>query len=101
MSSVAKKRGAQLGDFVVVYSSKYHTAVYGIIGDDGNASGAEGSLALIRALGYHSIDGRSGDTDANDITIRYFPGSNPHKRFFTDQEKLDDEAAALNLNTSF
>lgn len=101
LSKVAKLYGTELGDFVAVYSRKYNKSVYAIIGDTGNISGAEGSLALINALGYHVIDGRSGDTDPGDITIRYFPHSNPLKHFFAEQKDLDAEAATLHLSKSF
>ena len=41
-----------LGDFVVVHSMRTKQTVYGIVGDSGHSSGAEGSLALLQGLGY-------------------------------------------------
>ena len=100
LSDVAKNNGVALGDFVAVYSKKTHRAVFGIVGDSGNPGGAEGSLALLRALGYPFKNGKSGEAE-KEIVIRYFPGSNPEHRFFRTQAQLDRQARALGLSRKF
>jgi hypothetical protein len=97
----ASKNGVALGDFVAVHSKKHGTSVFGIVGDSGNSSGAEGSLALIQNLGYPFKDGKSGESDKNDIVIRYFPGSNPKQQFFFKQADVDAAATALGLSKKF
>jgi hypothetical protein len=90
-----------LGDFAAVYSSRTKKSVYAIVGDEGNPSGCEGSLALVRALGYDIKDGKDDSVDDKEITIRYFPGSNPKHLFFNSQAKLDAAAQALHLSKQF
>ncbi|MDB6168355.1 MAG: hypothetical protein JWM88_1219 [Verrucomicrobia bacterium] len=99
--TLARQNGVHLGDFVAVHSKKHGRSVYGIVGDAGNSSGAEGSLALIQSLGYPFQNGKSGESDHNDVVIRYFPGSNPNQQFFSRQSDLDAAAAALGLSKSF
>jgi hypothetical protein len=101
MGSFAKEHHARLGDFVTVYSKKHKKSVYGIIGDSGNATGAEGSLALLQALGYEVENGKAGSVINKEIVIRYFPGSNPKRAFFKTQPALDQAAAGLGLNKDF
>jgi hypothetical protein len=100
LADVAKDGGVALGDFVAVYSKKTRRAVFGIVGDSGNPAGAEGSLALLRALGYPFKNGKSGEAE-KEIVIRYFPGSNPERRFFRTQAQLDRQARALRLSKKF
>jgi len=100
--SVAMEHRVHLGDFVAVHSLRHNTSVFGIVGDDGNPTGGEGSLALLRALGYTEItSGKAGGVDNKEIIVRYFPGSNADQHFFKDQEQIDTEAAALNLSKDF
>jgi hypothetical protein len=100
--SVAVEHGVHLGDFVAVHSIRHNTSVFGIVGDDGNSTGAEGSLALLRALGHTEItSGKTGGVDKKEIIVRYFPGSNPDQHFFKDQEQIDTEAVALKLSKDF
>jgi hypothetical protein len=97
LGRVARKAGVQLGDFVVVYSCRTHRAAYAIVGDSGNESGAEGSLALVRALGYDLKNGIDDSVDRREIVIRYYPGTNPAKTFFKTQAALDAAAKKLGL----
>ena len=99
--SVAEENGVHLGDIVAVHSLRQDSSVYGIVGDSGNSSGAEGSLALLQALGYPFTSGKTGSVDEPEIIIRYFPGSNPDQHFFKDQEQIDSEATALGLSKDF
>jgi hypothetical protein len=101
LATVAAKAGVKLGDFVAVHSKKTHESVYAIVGDSGNSSGAEGSLALLQALGYPFIDGRAGTVAAKEIVVRYFPNSNPDHKFYSTQAAIDDQSAALGLNKEF
>jgi hypothetical protein len=102
LGSVAMQHGVQLGDFVAVHSIGKGQSVYGIVGDSGNSSGAEGSLALVRALGHTEItSGKSGSVDANDIIVRYFPKSNPQRTFFLNQGDIDTAAAGMGLSKDF
>jgi hypothetical protein len=100
LADVAKDGGVALGDFVAVYSKKTRRAVFGIVGDSGNPGGAEGSLALLRALGYPFKNGKSGEAE-KEIVIRYFPGSNPEHRFFRTQAQINKQARALRLSKKF
>ena len=100
LADIAKENGVVLGDFVAVYSKKTHRAVFGIIGDSGNPDGTEGSLALLRALGYHFKNGKSGEAE-KEIVIRYFPGSNPEHRFYQTQAQINKRARALGLSKKF
>jgi hypothetical protein len=92
------KAGVQLGDFVTVYSCRTGKSAYAIVGDSGNDSGAEGSLALVRALGYtYIVNGIDESVDNREIVIRYYPNSNPNKQFFRTQPALDEAAKKLGL----
>jgi len=81
LGSAAKRRGARLGDFVAVYSKRTGKAVFGIVGDDGNPSGDEGSLHLLQELGY--------------------PWSNPERLFFRTQAGLDEAAESAGVSKDF
>lgn len=94
---VARKAGVVMGDFAVVYSCRTGKTAYAIVADSGNESGAEGSLALVRELGYNIKDGIEDSVDNREIVIRYFPGSNPEKQFFKTQAALDAAAKKLGL----
>lgn len=97
----ARSMGARLGDFVVVYSKRTHRAVYGIVGDSGNPSGDEGSLHLLQALGYPFHSGKNDAVDYPEIIVRYYPGSNPERKFFRTQRSLDKAAKSLGLSRDF
>lgn len=97
----ARSRGARLGDFVAVYSKRTHRSVYGIVGDSGNPSGDEGSLHLLQALGYPFHSGKNDAVEDAEIIIRFYPGSNPDRRFFRTQAALDKAARKLGLNRDF
>lgn len=97
----ARHKGARLGDFVAVYSRVTHRRVYGIVGDDGNPSGDEGSLHLLQALGYRFKDGRHDAVESASIVVRFFPGSNPHHLFFRSQAALDAAAQRRGLSREF
>jgi hypothetical protein len=90
--------GVKMGDFVTVYSCRTGKSAYAIVGDSGNASGAEGSLALVRNLGYtHIVNGVDQSVDNPEIVIHYFPNSNPTHQFFKTQAELDEAAEKLGL----
>ena len=95
---LAREAGVQMGDFAVVYSCRTGRTAYAIVGDSGNESGAEGSLALVKALGYHIRDGIEDSVDDREIVIRYYPKSNPGKTFFQSQAALDAAASKLELS---
>jgi hypothetical protein len=97
----AKRHGVQLGDFVAVYSLRTHRAAFGIVGDDGNPSGDEGSLHLLQALGYPFHDGIDDAVERREIIVRYYPHSNPRQLFFRSQAALDAAAARLGLSKDF
>lgn len=97
----ARKMGARLGDFVAVYSKRTHRSVFGIVGDSGNPSGDEGSLHLLQALGYPFHSGRNDAVEEPEIVIRFYPRSNPERRFFHTQEALDKAAEELGLSREF
>ena len=97
----ARARGARLGDFVAVYSRVTHRSVYGIVGDDGNPSGDEGSLHLLQALGYPFKDGRHDAVEDAEIVIRFYPRSNPQHLFFRSQQALDAAAEREGLSRDF
>jgi Putative peptidoglycan binding domain/Fungal chitosanase of glycosyl hydrolase group 75 len=99
--TLAEENGVHLGDIVAVHSLRHRTSVFGIVGDSGNESGAEGSLALLQVLGYPFTSGKTGSVDKAEIIIRYFPGSNPDQHFFQDQAQIDSEAASLGLRKDF
>ncbi len=94
---VAREAGVGMGDFAVVYSCRTGRAVYAIVADSGNESGAEGSLALVRALGYPIRDGIEDSVDDREILVRYYPGSNRGKVFFKTQREVDAAARGLGL----
>jgi hypothetical protein len=93
----ARESGVTMGDFALVYSCRTGRSVYAIVADSGNESGAEGSLALVRALGYPATNGIDDSVDRREIVIRYYPGSNPQKTFFKTQAALDAAAKKLGL----
>ena len=97
----AQRRGVRLGDFVAVYSRATRRSVYAIVADDGNPSGDEGSLHLLQALGYPFRDGRHDAVDRAEIVFRFYPGSNPRRRFFRSQAALDAAAEELGLSRDF
>jgi hypothetical protein len=97
----AHRMGARLGDFVAVYSKRTHRSVFGIVGDSGNPSGDEGSLHLLQALGYPFHNGKDDAVEDPEIVIRFFPGSNPERRFFRIQAVLDEAAESLGLSRDF
>ena len=100
--TAAKKRGVQLGDFVAVHSTHTGRSVFGIVGDDGNPSGDEGSLHLLQALGYPFRDGKDDAVEEHgEIVVRFYPGSNAHREFFKTQEQLDAAAKKLGLSCDF
>lgn len=101
LGTEAQRQGAQLGDFVAVYSRVTHRSVYGIVGDDGNPTGDEGSLHLLQALGYRFKDGRHDSVEQPEIVIRYFPHSNPQHQFFRAEDDLDAAAMKLGLSRDF
>ena len=98
----AKKRGARLGDFVAVYSTRTHRAVFAIVADDGNPSGDEGSLHLLQELGYPFRDGKEDSVEqSGEIVVRFYPGSNPEQLFFRTQKALHEAAVKIGLSCSF
>jgi hypothetical protein len=97
LGDAAIKGGVKIGDFVSVYSCRTGKSAYAIVGDSGNPSGAEGSLALVQALGYHIYDGKDESVVDREIVIRYYPGTNPQKQFFKTQADLDAAARKLGL----
>jgi Fungal chitosanase of glycosyl hydrolase group 75 len=97
----ARRRGARVGDFVAVYSRRHRRAVFGIVGDSGNPSGAEGSLHLLQELGYPFESGKTGSVERKDIVIRFFPQSNPGQLFFRTQAELDKAADKMGLSRNF
>ena len=97
----ARSMGARLGDFVAVYSRRTHRSVFGIVGDSGNPSGNEGSLHLLQALGYPFHDGKNDAVEHAEIVVRFFPGSNPDRRFFRTQAELNKTAKSLGLSRDF
>jgi len=101
LGNEAKKRGAKLGDFVAVYSRRTHRAVFGIVADDGNPSGDEGSLHLLQDLGYPFHDGKNDAVEGREIIVRFYPGSNPNELFFRTQAALNEAVAKLGLNCYF
>ena len=94
---VAREAGVVMGDFATVYSCRTGKSVYAIVADSGNESGAEGSLALVRALGYSIKDGIEDSVDDREIIIRYYPKSNRAKDFFKTQAQLDEAARKIGI----
>jgi hypothetical protein len=99
--NAAKRRGVQLGDFVAVYSQRTHRTAFGIVGDDGNPSGDEGSLHLLQALGYPFRNGIDDAVEKREIVVRFYPHSNPQQLFFHSQLALDEAAVKLGLSRDF
>lgn len=93
----AREAGVAMGDFATAYSCRTGKSAYAIVADSGNESGAEGSLALVRALGYEISNGIEDSIDDREIVIRYYPKSNPGKQFFKKQSELDSAAKELGL----
>jgi hypothetical protein len=101
LATMARKAGVTLGDFCTVHSLRTGLTVYAIVGDKGNSSGTEGSLALLQRLGYRVKNGKSGGEDEKQIVVRYFAGTNPDKLFFFHQTDLETKARSLDLDTDF
>ena len=101
LGSFAKHHGVRLGDLAAVHSDRTHRTVFAIVGDSGNASGAEGSLALLQHLGYPFHDGKEDAVEQREITLRYFPGSNPRRVIPRSQTQIDQLAREANLNSRF
>ena len=99
LGRAAMNAGVIMGDFVSVSSCRTGRTAYAIVGDSGNESGAEGSLALVQNLGYRIVDGVEDSVDDREIVIRYYPKSNPGKLFFKRQEDLDAVARKLGLGS--
>ncbi|WP_263380878.1 glycoside hydrolase family 75 protein [Granulicella paludicola] len=99
--NAAKRHGVQLGDFVAVYSKRTHRAVFGIVADDGNPSGDEGSLHLLQSLGYPFRNGTDDAVEGREIIIRFYPHSNPQQLFFRTQAALDEAALKLGVSRDF
>jgi hypothetical protein len=97
----AKRRGVKVGDFVAVYSMRTRKAVFAIVGDTGNPSGDEGSLHLLQDLGYPFHDGKDDAVEQPEITIRFYPKSNPKHAFFFTQAALNKAAIELGLSRDF
>lgn len=93
----ARRAGVVMGDFATVYSCRTGRTAYAIVADSGNESGAEGSLALVKALGYRIRDGIEDSVDDREIVVRYYPKSNPEKLFFKTQGELDAAARRLGI----
>ena len=102
LGDAARKRGARIGDFVAVYSNHTHRAVFGIVADEGNPSGDEGSLHLLQDLGYPFKNGIDDAVEhRGEIIIRFFPNSNPTQLFFRTQKSLNEAAIKLGLSRDF
>jgi len=101
LGNEARRKGARVGDFVAVTSRKTGRSVFGIVGDDGNPSGDEGSLHLLQALGYPFHDGIADAVEDREIVVRFFPNSNPSRLFFHSQAELDAAAKRLGLSKVF
>jgi hypothetical protein len=101
LGDAARRKGVQLGDFVVAHSRRTGRTAFAIVGDDGNPSGDEGSLHLLQALGYPFHDGKNDAVEDADVVLRFYPGSNPQHRFFTSQAQLDQAAEAMGLSRDF
>jgi hypothetical protein len=102
----ARRQGAQVGDFVAVYSQRTHRSAFGIVADEGNPSGNEGSLHLLQALGYPFHNGIDDAVTHSEIIIRFYPHSNPIHAgepplFFRTQAALDAAATRLGLSRDF
>jgi len=101
LGNAARRKGARVGDFVAVYSKRTGRSVFGIVGDDGNPSGDEGSLHLLQALGYPFHDGIADAVEGREIVVRFYPNSNPQALFFHTQAALDAAAKRMGLSRDF
>jgi hypothetical protein len=106
LGDAARRKGARVGDFVAVYSQRTHRSVFGIVADEGNPSGNEGSLHLLQSLGYPFHNGVDDAVTGKEIIIRFYPHSNPpHPNedpiFFRTQAALDEVATKLGLSRDF
>jgi hypothetical protein len=99
--NVARRRGAQVGDFVSVYSRRTGRSVFAIVGDTGNPTGDEGSLHLLQDLGYPFHDGKNDSVEKPEIIVRFYPNSNPKHQFFFTQAELDHAATKFGLSRDF
>jgi hypothetical protein len=98
LGRTARKAGVQIGDLAAVYSCGTGKSVYAVVGDSGNESGAEGSLALVRALGYtYIVNGIDDSIKKREIVITYYPHTNPNRVFFKSQSALNHMAEGLGL----
>ena len=99
LGDAGMKAGVKMGDFALAYSCRTGKSAYAIVADSGNPTGAEGSLALVRNLGYTDItNGIDKSVDNREIVVRYFPDSNPTHQFFKTQAELDAAAQKLGLD---
>lgn len=97
----ARRRGAKVGDFVVVHSHRTGRTAFAIVGDTGNPSGDEGSLHLLQDLGYPFHDGKDDAVENAEIEERFYPNSNPTHTFFRSQAALNETANRLGLSREF
>jgi hypothetical protein len=97
----AANKGVKLGDFCVVHSITKNKTVFAIVGDSGNSSGKEGSLALLQRLGFKVKSGKSVEEPITNVVVRYFANLNSSGLFFFKQADLDEAAKQLNLDTDF
>jgi hypothetical protein len=98
---VARRRGVRVGDFASVYSKRTRKGVFAIVGDTGNPTGDEGSLHLLRDLGYPFHDGKNDSVERPEMVIRFYPNSNPKHQFFFTQAELDEAATKFGLSRDF
>jgi hypothetical protein len=106
LGDAARRKGARVGDFVAVYSQRTHRSAFGIVADEGNPSGNEGSLHLLQALGYPFHNGIDDAVTGKEIVVRFYPHSNPSRPgedplFFRTQKSLDEAATRLGLSREF
>ena len=99
--NAARRRGVRVGDFASVFSKRTRMGVFAIVGDTGNPTGDEGSLHLLRDLGYPFHDGKNDSVDQPEIVIRFYPNSNPKHQFFFTQSELNEAAMKLGLSRDF
>jgi hypothetical protein len=101
LGDAAHRRGARVGDFIAAHSKRTGRSVFGLVGDTGNPSGDEGSLHLLQDLGYAFHNGKNEAVEDADITIRFYPRSNPQHMFFREQNALNAAAMKLGLSLVF
>jgi hypothetical protein len=97
----ARRHGVRVGDFVAVYSKRTGRSAFAIVGDTGNPTGDEGSLHLLRALGYPFRDGKNDSVEQPEIEVRFYPNSNPNHQFFFTQAELDAAATKFGVSREF